>query len=223
MSKEATSENGNWYERFVLWITSAISYCTPFLTTVPNLTWWTGAMAIPLFLYIYVILVGYVNYGTPLPSTSNPAILATIISVVATLEFLVWSIVVLHRNKESGLVTCGPYKYVRHPQYLAFIVLTGTITYQSIWIAHHTLFGILFIHAEDLENLWLLMILMYVVIMFLEEKFLDKQFGSEWTEYRDEVSFIIPFGNYKLPLFLEYFLACAIPYSILKILLILTA
>ena len=222
MSEETTCENGNWCARFVLWIASATSYCILFLTTVPNLTWWTGAMVIPFFLYIYLILVDLLNYSTPFPSTSNPAMLVIIVSVVATLEFLVWSIVVLHRNKESGLVTCGPYKYVRHPQYLAFIILTGIITYNSIWIAHHTLFGRNFIHAEDLEILWLLIILVYVVIMFLEEKFLDKQFSSEWTEYRDEVSFIVPSGNYKLPVFLEYFLACVIPYSILKVLLILT-
>ena len=64
MKLEISSESSDLYERFVHWITSAISCIIPFLARVPNLTWYSSAMLIPFFSYLYFISVGYLYIET---------------------------------------------------------------------------------------------------------------------------------------------------------------
>ena len=217
MNEETTPMKENRRERFVLWITSATSYSFPFFTTLPNLSWWMGIMILPVFLYIFLILFGGPAYPLPLPNLANPAILVITICVIVTLVFLVWSIINLHRNKVTGLVTGGPYRYVRHPQYLAFIILTGVMTLQSVWILQKPL-GVGWYSATDTQIIWLVMLMSYTLIAKIEERYLKKEYSQQWSAYKDNTGYFIPGVKAKNNI-LEILSGILIPYVIFFIVL----
>lgn len=217
MNEETTSKKENRRERFILWITSATSYSFPFLTTLPNLTWWMGIMTLPFFLYIYLILFGGPEYPIPLPNLANPAIFVITTCVIITVVFLVWSIVNLHRNKVSGLVTGGPYRYVRHPQYLAFIILTGVMTLQSVWILQST-FGIGWFTAINTQIFWLVMLTSYTLIAKIEEMYLKKKYSQQWSVYKENTGYFFP-GIKSSQDTIEILIGIILPIVVLQILL----
>ena len=191
MNEETTSKKKNRRERFVLWITSAASYSFPFLTTLPNATWWMGIMIMPFFFHIYFILIGGPMYPLPLPNLAHPAVIVITTCVIITLVFLVWAIVNLHRNKVSDLVTGGPYRYVRHPQYLAFIILTGVMTLQSVWILQTSGMMSLFT-ATETQIIWLVMLTSYTLIAKIEERYLKKVYSLQWNIYKENTGYFFP-------------------------------
>jgi protein-S-isoprenylcysteine O-methyltransferase Ste14 len=85
-------------------------------------------------------------------------------------------------SKESGqghLVKTGIYGYIRHPQYIGFYLVT---------------FGML------LEWATIPLIILYVLLVFLyyglakrEEKDMEKEFGSEYTEYKKHTKMFVPY------------------------------
>ncbi len=82
-------------------------------------------------------------------------------------------------RKRVGLVTSGPYRVVRHPQYLGiFMGLTG-----------FTLLG-----ARPIAVIaWVTAVCTYLALMIYEESENNRRFGAAYKAYRDGVPFIIPF------------------------------
>jgi protein-S-isoprenylcysteine O-methyltransferase Ste14 len=82
-------------------------------------------------------------------------------------------------KNQIGLVRTGPYRFVRHPQYLGiFVGLTGFV-----------LVGIRPIAVLS----WITAACTYLALMVYEEGENERRFGSEWREWRDRTPFIIPF------------------------------
>ncbi len=100
------------------------------------------------------------------------------------------------RNR-GRLLTSGLYGKVRHPQYLGFIVMTWGVSAVSV-IWRHT-GGRQF--ASDvlgyLLNYWVVVALAYVVLAFLEERYLLKTHAQEYKEYKQEVPFLFPVPHPK--------------------------
>ena len=166
-------------DRIIIRLTSITSYVFPFVTTFPNTAWWMGIMTMPFFYYIVFFISDPINNPLILPSFSNPTI------------YLLWSIVYLHRKKGDGLVITGPYLLVRHPQYLSFIILTGIMTLQSVWILQRTL-GIGSFTATVTQIVWVAILTCYAFFAKLEERFLSTQYQEELETYRDTIGFFIP-------------------------------
>ena len=57
---------------------------------------------------------------------------------VLGLSVLVYSIVHMRITKPKGLDVSGPYRFVRHPQYLGVVLFTLTLTTRSYWIGTNT-------------------------------------------------------------------------------------
>jgi protein-S-isoprenylcysteine O-methyltransferase Ste14 len=77
---------------------------------------------------------------------------------------------VLHRAQAAGkLATTGPYKRIRHPQYLAFILVMIGFLVQWPTIITAIMFPIL--------------VVMYVRLAKAEEKEAEARFGEEWRAY----------------------------------------
>ncbi len=85
-------------------------------------------------------------------------------------------------SKEEGhghLVKTGIYKYIRHPQYVGFYMIT---------------FGMILEWATiPLLILYVLLLTLYYRLAKREEKDLEKEFGSEYTEYKKSTKMFIPF------------------------------
>jgi len=96
-----------------------------------------------------------------------------------------------HRGQ---LIIKGPYKYVRHPQYLAFIIMTLGMTI----VAFQT--SPIFEFAVSYENgfsilffIWIGEVLAYILLGKIEEIALKSKYGDKFLEYRNKVAFIVPF------------------------------
>ena len=110
---------------------------------------------------------------------------------IAGLGFLLFLIALTTMLKNRGrLLTSGLYGKVRHPQYLGFIVMAWGITAVS-WKYYHGLdlpsgvLGYFFHH-------WVVVSLAYVVLAFLEERYLLKKHPQEYKEYKQKVPFLFP-------------------------------
>ena len=176
-------------------------------------------MTVPFIIYLFMMFGNIASAPIPIPDLSRPGpLLVTIVSGLGLLV-LFYSVVYLWRKKSSGLVTSGPYRLCRHPQYFGLIVFTLIMTYQSVWILQNT-FGIGWLSIDQTKILWYLMLFGYILIAGLEEMHLENQFEPEYKEYMRRAGFIIPFIPLKSTLH-EMILVLIIPAAILEILLYL--
>lgn len=79
----------------------------------------------------------------------------------------------------EGLVTNGPYRFVRHPVYLAMLVM-------SLGLA---------IGLRSVIGLAITLFAFFPAAIYrarLEERALEAKYGHEWTVYRERTHFIVP-------------------------------
>jgi protein-S-isoprenylcysteine O-methyltransferase Ste14 len=206
-------------ESLKLKITAAIGYLLPFVASLPPLAAWGGLMTVPFIIYLMMMFTNISTAPPPLPDLTRPGTLFIVTVAGLGLILLLYSVIYLWREKSKGLVVTGPYRICRHPQYFSLIIFTTIMTYQSVWILQNT-FGIGWLTANETRLLWILMLVAYVVIAWIEEKHLEKQFGEEWSEYRKRVGFLLPFIPLKSYI-LEALVGIILPLAILEGLLYL--
>jgi len=171
-------------------LTSISSILIPILQYVPCTSIWFGIMSVPLITYLALFF-------------QNPGILLYDIRfLVGTYGFYIIMIGLIlyiyslfyqlsHRRQ---LIKKGPYKIVRHPQYLAFITMTLGMTV----VAFQT--SPIFEFAVSYENglsilffIWIGEVLAYILLGKIEEFALKSKYGDDFLEYRNRVAFIVPF------------------------------
>lgn len=81
--------------------------------------------------------------------------------------------------KDHKLITTGPFKFIRHPQYLSQILL-------DLGAAAATLSYVLFPFA-------VIQIPFLFMRASIEDKLLEKHFGESWKTYKQKSGFFIPF------------------------------
>lgn len=111
--------------------------------------------------------------------------------IVIGLLILVYSVAHLRMKKGEGLVTSGPYRLVRHPQYLGMMLFTLGFTSWSHWILKNT-FGMGFLSASQTMGLWFIQLLAYVLLAYIEERYLFRSYGQSFEDYKSQVPFFIP-------------------------------
>jgi protein-S-isoprenylcysteine O-methyltransferase Ste14 len=166
------------------------SIVIPIFQYVPCLSVWKGIMSVPLITYLILFF-------------QNPKILSTdffylfqtpgIYFIIFGFLFFVYSLIfqLTHRKQ---LIRTGPYKYMRHPQYLAFILMTLGMTIVAFQttpifefpVSYENGFSILFF-------IWICEVFAYILLGKIEEIALKAKYGTEFLEYRGRVAFIIPF------------------------------
>jgi protein-S-isoprenylcysteine O-methyltransferase Ste14 len=83
----------------------------------------------------------------------------------------------IYRAK-GQLVTTDIYKYVRHPQYLGFLLIT--LGMNVLWITISTLI------------LWPILVIVYYRLAKEEDKEMEEKFGEEYRKYKQMVPMFIP-------------------------------
>lgn len=166
----------------------------PLFQYVPCASIWYGIMSIPLISYLIIFF-------------QQPSILqydlqffigfeGTIIAYLGLGLYLVC--LIFHVTHRKQLMTTGPYKIVRHPQYLAFIIMTLGLTlicFQTspiIDLVIPNLNGDLFIFF-----IWLMEVLAYIVLGKVEDLALKAKYRDEFLDYKYKVPFIIPLLKVK--------------------------
>ncbi|MBY9019582.1 MAG: hypothetical protein KGD67_00895 [Candidatus Lokiarchaeota archaeon] len=175
--------------------TSISSYLILLFQYVPATGIWFGIMSIPFVTYLTFFF-------------QNPSILFYDIQFILGtygvyivffgLFFYIYSLIyqITHRKQ---LMREGPYKYVRHPQYFAFIIITlgmTVITFQTspifeFPVSYENGFSILFF-------IWIGEVIAYILLGKIEEIALKSKYGDNFLEYRDSVAFIIPFLKIRI-------------------------
>ncbi|MCJ7649043.1 MAG: isoprenylcysteine carboxylmethyltransferase family protein, partial [Candidatus Lokiarchaeota archaeon] len=166
----------------------------PILQYVPCSSIWFGIMSIPL--------ISYLTFFFQYPGMLQHDFLfffgyqGTILAFFG-LGLYIFCLI-FHLMHRKQLMTTGPYKIVRHPQYLAFIIMTLGLTL----ICFQT-FPIIELDLPDLDPylfifyIWLAEVLAYIVLGKIEDLALKAKYRDEFIEYKYKVPFIIPFLKLK--------------------------
>ena len=167
--------------------TSISSILIPFFQYVPVTAVWFGIMSVPIITYIFLffqnpsILIYDIQFllGTP----------GTYIALFGFTIFIYSFIFQLTHRKQ--LINKGPYKIIRHPQYVAFIIMTFGMTL----VAFETMpmLNSPFLDAYSMILIiWVIEVLAYIVLAKIEDFALKYKFGDEFIEYRNSVGFMFP-------------------------------
>ena len=82
----------------------------------------------------------------------------------------------IYRTKD--IVMRGPYRLLRHPQYLGFLLITGG------WLIHWP--------TIPTMVMWPILVFLYYNLAKREEKEMEKRFGEKYKEYKQRVPMFIP-------------------------------
>ncbi len=175
-------------------------YVIPLVQQIPPLGIYVGLMTLPLVLYLLALF-------SQLPLSFSDALLAFIERTIQSpgamltnalifvgLALVLYSVIYLLWHKKEGLVTTGPYRFIRHPQYTGFLLFTLGLTAWSYWLLSVT-WGIGWLTPEGTIMLWYAELCAYVVLALIEDLYLSKRFGESHTDYKSKTSLFIPFGK----------------------------
>jgi protein-S-isoprenylcysteine O-methyltransferase Ste14 len=178
----------SWFLRFA-------GYLVPLVQSLPALGGWVGLMTLPFATYLVLFFTNLpVSLFDVLSAffTPSPVPILDRAFIIIGLLILAYSVVYLTIKKREGLVTSGPYKVVRHPQYLGMILTTVGFTSWSVWILNNTR-GIGFLSSSQTIGVWFIELFAYILLALIEELFLSRNYGKIFSDYKSQVPFFIPF------------------------------
>jgi len=181
------------------WLLKFAGYLVPLVQSLPPLGVWTGLMTVPLVAYLILILP---SFWVSLPSAlfsffSSTDLLREKAFIVTGFICFIYSAVYLYvKGKGRKLVATGPYRFMRHPQYLGLILFTLGLTSWSHWILTHT-YGVGFLSPSMTVNVWIVELFAYVLLASIEESYLSKVHRVTFRKYESTVPFLIPFLKTK--------------------------
>ncbi len=197
LSLEQEEEKVGLLRRIVNRVSDFAGYLIPLVTSIPPLPVWTGLMAIPFISFIIFMLTN--------PSTLPWAVVelfgadfAGSIVTVGGFAVIIYSAVYLHFKKRQGLVTSGPYRFLRHPQYSGMLLVTAAFTARAFVIANITL-GLSWIDPWMMIVIWYGMLCIYLILALIEEAYLSRTFGQDYKDYKKKSGFFTPGLGHFIP------------------------
>lgn len=175
------------------WFLRVAGYLVPLFQSLPPLGIWTGLMTVPLVSYLVMLFSSLPeSISTILEDfLSNSAFLLDKTCIVIGLLILLCSSAYLRMKKRAGLITSGPYRLVRHPQYLGIILFTLGLTTRSYWVLTNT-FGTGFLTSQQTLAAWFIELLTYVLLANVEELYLSQKYEESYENYKNKTPFLIP-------------------------------
>ncbi|MFX0183057.1 MAG: methyltransferase family protein [Candidatus Hodarchaeota archaeon] len=175
-------------------IFSITGYLILLVQQIPGIWVWVPLMAAPVILILSAFVsnlptsviesyFGFFNF--------NEVFLGKVLIIISVV-LIIYSVVYLGVNKKQGLVTTGPYRFIRHPQYFGFLLLTIGFTGWSYYYIT-SFFGMGWLSADETIALWYLELLAYVTLAIIEDQYLLKKFGTEYASYKNNTPLLVPF------------------------------
>ena len=164
--------------------TRTSSIFIPIFQYVPCLSIWKGIMSIPLLTY----LTYFFQYPNMLPTDyhflfQHHGIYFIILGFWLFVVSLIFQLT--HRNQ---LVKTGPYRFLRHPQYLAFILMTFGMTLIVFETTPVVVFNPFHLGGyEIIAYTWIGEVLAYIVLGKIEDIALESKYGEEYLKYKNTV------------------------------------
>jgi protein-S-isoprenylcysteine O-methyltransferase Ste14 len=205
----------------------------PLIVSGPSLFIWAGLMTMPLILYLAIMFLSLFNPQIQCRSVPDAPYFATaldvlllggphlpdkVISIVGIL-IMIYATVYLNVKRKKGLVTTGPYRLVRNPQYLGAILFTTNLTSRSY---REVLGDVGWLGPTGTLLVWLCTLGAYIALAWVEDAHLTKEFGEAYTAYRKQTGFLIPFVVTRQR-WLEIAFAVVIPVLLLWALVLLNS
>jgi protein-S-isoprenylcysteine O-methyltransferase Ste14 len=177
-------------------------YLVPLFQQIPNFGLYPGLMTLPFLAFLAILvtpypvnIIGMISEFFIMSFMSISVLLANLITV-AGIIVIIYSLIYFQLHRKEGLVTTGPYRFIRHPQYAGFLLMTLGLTSFSYWWLSNT-FGIGWISKEATVALWFVQLGVYVALALIEESYLTKKFGKDYLSYKNQTSFIVPLGRFN--------------------------
>ncbi|MFX1375107.1 MAG: methyltransferase family protein [Promethearchaeota archaeon] len=174
--------------------TSISSFLIPIFQYVPCTTIWFGIMSVPLISYLGFFF-------------QNPKILKydyNFLSGSYGFYFVIFGFIlyfyalIYQLTHRKQLIRTGPYKYVRHPQYIAFILITLGLTAVSFQTSPIFKFDLGDLNGYTMIfYIWIAEVLAYIILAKIEDIALKAKYGDEFLEYVKDVPFMFPFLRVK--------------------------
>jgi protein-S-isoprenylcysteine O-methyltransferase Ste14 len=165
-------------------------YLVPLVQSIPA---WTGLMTLPFAGYLIMIFANLpVNLPRALFDFFVPFLILEKVVIIIGFLILVYSTAYLITKRKGGLVTSGPYRLVRHPQYLGMTLFTLGLTSWSVWILNNT-FGVGFLSPSQTIFVWFVELFTYILLAYIEEQHLFSKYEESFENFTSQVPFFIPF------------------------------
>jgi len=180
------------------------AWLIPLLTSAPSLFIWGGLMTMPLVGYLAIMLASLFDSSTrftgqPVDARywvsaldvlllGRPHWPDKVVSIVG-LGWTLYATLHLALHRKAGLVTSGPYRLVRNPQYVGVIAYLTSLTSRCY---REVLGDIGWLGPTGTILLWLASIVGYVAIALVEELHLRHVFGPEYDQYVATTPFLTP-------------------------------
>lgn len=172
-------------------------YLMPLVQSLPPLGVWAGVMTLPLASYLIMLVANLpASFPQALSDFFAPFLIPEKAVILAGFLLLIASTAYLIIERKKGLVTSGPYRLVRHPQYLGIILLTLGLTSWSYYELTN-FWGIGFLSPLQTIGVWFAELFVYVLLIGIEEMYLAKTYKGAFTDYANHVPLLIPFINTK--------------------------
>ena len=196
----------------------------PLVVSAPSLFIWVGLMTMPLILYLGIMFRSFFDPSITVKCCQGPYFLTAldvmllggpywpdkVFSILGVL-IMVYSTVHLNRNRKNGLVTSGPYRIVRNPQYFGAILFIINMTSRSY---KEVLGDVGWIGPKGTLLIWLGTLIAYILLALVEEAHLSRVFGAEYKAYKSKTAFLIPFAVSRRKS-LEIFISIVVPLALL--------
>jgi protein-S-isoprenylcysteine O-methyltransferase Ste14 len=186
----------------------------PLVVSGPSLFIWAGLMTMPLIVYLAIMFLSLFDPAIRLDfhghepfhgqEPSVPYFLAALegmllggiylpdrVMSILGIAIMVYATVYLNTKRNDGLVTSGPYRVVRNPQYFGAILFTINLTRRSY---QEVLGAPGWLGPGDTLAVWLGTLGAYILLALVEEAYLMREFGEEYMAYSNKTALLIPFA-----------------------------
>ncbi len=172
-------------------VLKGLAVLIPIFQCVPHLDE-NGSLSLPLinyfleFLHNPSILIIDFGYFFGIPGT---------FLIIFGSVFFIYSLIYQIKDRKT-FIKKGSYKYIRHPQYVAIIIITFGFTIMSLVLGPASkYFPEHIFDSSGVVYIWAAEVLAYIILAKIGDSSLKTRYGEIYLNYTNKVPFMFPFLN----------------------------